>query len=221
MTVEELVSLSTPPLKPEDAVELALGLLMEFRVRHLPVVDDAGDLVGVISEEQLLESGDPDLEVWELLGAPPLSARPGDHVFDVTKVMVGHDLTTLPVATEEGRYIGLVKRHDIFDLFARMLSTQEKGAIITLEIEARDYSLAQLVYTIEQNDVRILSIAAEMPGSPEGKIRVTLKLNVTDTTRVRHMMEHHGYRVVASFSEDETDEDLQLRILEFMRYLEV
>ena len=39
--------------------------------------------------------------------------------------------------------------------------------------------------------------------------------------RVRHVLEYHGYHVVASFSDDVDDEELQFRIQEFMRYLEV
>lgn len=222
MNIETLISKAAPSLKPGDTAEHALGLLMELRVRHLPVVDEEGFLIGLISEDRLLEvATGPDATIDSMLGARPVSAGPETHLFDVTKAMVEHDLTTLPIATSAGRYLGLVKRHDIFDRFARMLSTQESGAILALEIDPRDYSLSQLVYTIEQNDVKILSIASEAPDEPGGKIRVTLKLNVKDTARVRHMLEHFGYHVVASFSEDGSDEELQLRIQEFMRYLEV
>lgn len=222
MTIQTLISKAAPPLKPSDTAEHALGLLMELRVRHLPVVDDEGSLVGLISEEQLLDAAaGPDAAIATLLGPRPISAGPETHLFDVTKAMVEHDLTTLPIATHGGRYLGLVKRHDIFDRFARMLSTQESGAILALEIDPRDYSLSQLVYAIEQNDVKILSIASEAPDEPGGKIHVTLKLNVKDTARVRHMLEHYGYRVVAAFSEEGDDEELQFRIQEFMRYLEV
>lgn len=222
MTIRDLISTSTPPLRPSDTAEHALGLLMEMRVRHLPVVDRSGKLVGVISEDQLLESASgPDALIDTLLGARPVSAGPDTHLFDVTKTMVQHELTTLPIAEEGQEYVGLVKRHDIFDRFAKMLSTQESGAIVALEEDQRDYSLSKLVYTIEQNGVKILSIASEAPESEVGKIRVTLKLNVQDASRVRHMLEHYGYHVVATFSDDTTDEDLQLRVQEFMRYLEV
>lgn len=220
MTIEQLVSRTTPPLKPEDTVEHALGLLMELRVRHLPVVDDGGKLVGLISEDQLLDAFDPDMPVGLLLGPMPLSVHPGNHVFEVTKIMVDHDLTTLPVTDADGSYVGSVGRHDIFDQFARMFSTQETGAILALEIEPRDYSLAKLVHTIEQNDVKVLSVASE-PDPSAGTIRVTLKLNVTDAVRVRHMLEHYGYHVVAAFGESEDEDDLRQRIEEFMRYLEV
>lgn len=220
MSIQELINHATPPLQPSDTVEHALGLMMEFRIQHLPVVDAMGLLVGVVSENQLLDADGPDAPVRSLLGRQPIIAEPDAHVFDVTKIMVQHDLTTLPVATADNRYIGLVRRHDIFDQFARMFSTQEAGAILAIEVSPRDYSLSQLVYIIEQNDIKILSIATEMPTTSTGQVRITLKLNVQDTSRVRHMLEHHGYHIVATFS-DENDEDLQLRVLEFMRYLEV
>lgn len=221
MTIETLVSEVTPPLRPSDTVEHALGLLLEFRVRHLPVVTEDGFLAGVISEDQLLDASGPDALLESLLGLAPVSVRPETHVFDATKVIVDHDLTALPIATEEGRYVGLVKRHNIFDQFARMLSTQETGAIIALEVDRRDYSLAKLAHMIEQNDVKILSTATEHPNSSEGKMKVTLKLNVNDTSRIRHILEHHGYHVVASFSDDRDDDDFKDRLQEFMRYLEV
>lgn len=221
MTIQRLISKETPPLKLGDTVEHALGLMMEVRVRHLPVVGDDRFLVGVVSEEQLLDAAGPDAPVRDLLGPKAISVRPNDHVFDVTKLIVKHDLTTVPVAEEGGTYVGIVRRHDLFDQFARMLSTQEAGAILAIETSPRDYSLSQLVYIVEQHNAKILSIATEPPEDASGEIRITLKLNITDTARIRHMLEHHGYHVVAAFSEDENDEDLRWRIDEFMRYLEV
>ena len=221
MTIETLVSEITPPLQPSDSVEHALGLMLELRVRHLPVVSSEGRLIGLISENQLLDAMGPDDPLENLLGLEPASVSPETHVFDATKVIVDHNLTALPIAREDGTYVGLVKRHNIFEQFARMLSTQESGAIIALEVDQRDYSLAQLAHTIEQNDVKILSTATEAPNSPDGKMKVTLKLNVNDTARVRHILEHYGYRVVASFSDDRDDDDFRDRLQEFMRYLEV
>ncbi len=220
MVVQALINRTIAPLRPGDSVEHALGMLMEYRVRHLPVVTLAGELIGLVSEEQLLDAPESGSRVDSLLAEAPVSARQDLHVFEATKTIVDHGLTVLPVATENRTYLGVVKRHDIFDLFARMLSTQESGAILALEVDPADYSLSKLVYSIEQNDVKILSIASESPND-EGMVRVTLKLNANDTSRIRHVLEHEGYRVVASFSENDDDEDLKMRVQEFMRYLEV
>lgn len=218
MKIGDLISPSVAPLHLGDTVEHALGVLLETNVRHLPVVSADGRLVGLLTEEQLLEASGPDAPVEQLLGPLPISAQPGDHVFDVTKRIIQHDLTLLPVTSTDGHYEGTVRRYDIFEQFARMLATQEPGAILALEIAPRDYSLAKLIHTIEQSDVKVLSIASEPP-TGTGATRVTIKLNTTDATRVRHMLEHHGYRILAAFGE--RDDEILERVQAFMRYLEV
>lgn len=220
MVIRNLISPSLIPLKPADTVEYALGLLLEMRVRHLPVVDGTGKLIGLVSEDQLLDAGSPDMRVENLLTARSVTASPDLHVFEAAKTIVAHGLTALPVVDESDRYVGVVRRHEIFDQLARMLSTQEAGAILALEVEPKNYSLSKLVYAIEQNEVKVLSVATESPGEG-GPIRVTLKLDAQDTARVRHVLEHHGYHVVAAFSDTDDEDDLQDRIEEFMRYLEV
>ncbi len=221
MTVETLISNTTPPLKRADTVEYGLGLMMELRVRHLPVVDADRHVVGIVSEDMMLDAAGPDALVDTLLGQDPLSVESDTHVFEVASVMMHHSLTTMPVTDSNREYIGLLRRTDLFEWFARLLSTQEPGAILALEIEERDYALSQVIYAIEQNNVRVLSLSSEQSNRDEGLICVTLKLNTKDAARVRHLLEHHGYRVVAAFGEDETEDDLADRVQEFMRYLEV
>jgi len=219
MKVQDVLSASTPALREEDTVEHALGLLMEHRVRHLPVLSDEDHLAGIIAEAQLMDAPSADTEIGQLVRPRPVSIHPHAHIFDAARIMVEHDLTTLPATREGLEYVGLVKRHDIFDQFAQMLATQEPGAILALEVDPRDYALAKLIHAIEQNGAKVLAVASESPDQTSDKTRVTLKLNITDTTRVRHVIEHHGYRIVASFSED--DAEMLERAQAFMRYLDV
>lgn len=221
MTIGSLISTSAPPLKATDSAEFALSLMMELRVRHLPVVDDSGKLIGNVSEDRLLDADGPEVHVGQLVEGDPVSATVDQHVFDATRIMVKHDLTTLPVLDRNGQLAGLVKRHEILDKFARMLSAHESGAILALEVHPSDFSLSQLVYSIEQADVKILSIATESLAREGGMIAITLKLNSSGTSRIRHVLEHQGYRIVASFSDEYDEEEFRNRIQEFMRYLEV
>jgi signal-transduction protein with cAMP-binding, CBS, and nucleotidyltransferase domain len=218
MKVQDAIDTTMITLHPSDSIEEALGQLMEYHVRHLPVVAD-GDLVGILSEEQVMAAPGPDASVGELLAAHPISVSPDAHIFDAAQMMVDHSLSVVPVADDSGRYLGLIRRHDIFDHFAQMLATQEPGAILALEVNPRDYALAQLIHLIEQNDAKVRAVASETPDNSTEDIRVTLKLNVRDTSRVRHVLEHNGYHVVASFGDD--DRDVRELADAFMRYLEV
>lgn len=219
MKARDAINHSISTLKVSDSVETALGRLMEHHINHLPVVDEEGDLMGVLSERRLMDADGPDAAIESLLVGRPVSVPPDAHIFDAARTMVEHDLSTIPVADVKGHYYGLIQRHDIFDKFAQMLSTQQAGAIVALEVDPRDYALAKLIHLIEQNDGKVLAVASESPDQSTGKIRVTLKLNVKDTSRIRHVLEHNGYHVVASFGEDE--EELEELVEEFVRYLEV
>ncbi len=219
MKVRDAIHSTTPALQTSDTVEDALGLLMEHHVRHLPVVGDDGRLAGVISEDRLMDAEGPESPIDSLLIGRPVSVPPEAHIFDAARTMIENDLSTVPVADSDRQYLGVLRRHDIFDQFAQMLSTRQSGAILALEVDSRDYALAKLIHVIEQNEAKVLAVASELPEDSTEDIRVTLKLNVKDTSRVRHVLEHHGYHVVAAFGEG--DGELEEMVEEFVRYLEV
>lgn len=219
MKAQDAIHSDTPSLHPADTIEEAMGTLMEYHVRHLPVVDDDGDLVGILSEDQLMTAPGPDAKIGDLLAARPISIHPEAHIFDAARMLVEHDLNVVPVARKDGTYLGLIRRHDIFEQFSKMLATEEPGAILALEVDPRDVALGKLIHVIEQNEAKVRAVASETPERSTEKIRVTLKLNVKETARIRHVLEHHGYHVVASFGEQ--GEEIEELVDEFMRYLEV
>lgn len=217
MTVATILS-SIAPLSTEDSVAEALVELAEAHVAHLPVLDPQGQLDSIVAEVALREHPEPNAPLGALVAGSPVSIALDTHVFDAAHLMRQHGLGILPVVGEDGAYTGLVVRQDVFGQLAHMLATEEPGAIVVLDVARADFSLGQVAQLIEQNGVRILSVSTEDdPGA--GRVRVTLKLNVTDTARVRHLMAHYDYHVVAVF--DEAQDDLEERAAAFLRYLNV
>ena len=224
MTVQNLLSPDLEPLAATDTVEQALDWFVDLDVEHLPVVNDEGHLVALVAEDELLEQEDPTVLLGSLGGLGALSVGPEVHLFEAASLLAVHHLSVLPVADAAGDYIGLVRRHQLFEKFATMLSTGAPGAILILEVAPRDYSLSQLSHLIEQTDAKVLSVSTQTPDASAFDptvLRLTIKLNVTDTSRVRYLLEQNGYRIAAAFNEDDNEEEFSLRIQEFMRYLEV
>ena len=217
MTVATLLR-ALDPLATTDTVGEALVEMAEAHVAHLPVLDPLGHLDAVVTEAALREHPAHDAPLGSLIAGEPVSIGLDTHVFDAAHLMRQHGLSTIPVLGEDGTYAGLVVRSDVFAQLAHMLATEEPGAILVLDVPRADFSLGQVAHLVEQNDVRVLSSSTEDdPGA--GLVRVTLKLNVTDTARVRHVLAHRGYRVTAVF--DEAENDLESRAAEFLRYLDV
>ena len=54
-TVEQFMSTDLFTVRPEDVIDLAASLMHWKHVRHVPVEDDNGELVGIVSHRDLLE----------------------------------------------------------------------------------------------------------------------------------------------------------------------
>ncbi|MEO0788788.1 MAG: CBS domain-containing protein [Bacteroidota bacterium] len=219
MTAAELTTDTILPLQTTDTGSEALGLMSDFYLRHLPVVDN-GRLVRIISEDELLDS-DPEAEIgqYKLMQLPP-AVRAEDHLYDVMKVLARHQLTIVPVVDADLKYLGMVTAEDVLNYFSDSGSFQDPGAIIVLSMHRHDYSLAEIARIVESEGVLILSnFVRSFPDS--NRIEVTIKLNSENVGAIIATLERYDYQVKASFNEREFKDALMDRYDSLMNYLNV
>ena len=140
----------------------ALGIMAEFYVKHLPIVNNT-QLLGLVSEDDLLHH-DPE----EPVGAMALSlSRPyvhsNDHFYEVLRMMALHHLSVIPVIDEDDNYLGIITLEDLLQHFARMGGFAEPGSIIVVEISKRGYSLAEIARAVRWAMVPAVAVAIALP----------------------------------------------------------
>lgn len=103
-------------LRPEATVEEAIRILLEREISGAPVVDGEGQLVGIISEFQLLEVlYSPELKaaaLGEFMTRDVLTVGEQALLSDVVSLMIAHRIRRVPVV-HEGRVVGLLTRRDL------------------------------------------------------------------------------------------------------------
>jgi CBS domain-containing protein len=103
---------------PSATVAELLDLLARFNVGALPVVDDEQQLVGIVSERdvvrQLHERGNDLLgaTVGEIMSAEVVTCSPRDRAADLARIMTDRRIRHLPVCDERG-LIGIVSIGDL------------------------------------------------------------------------------------------------------------
>lgn len=218
MIASELISYEIPPLKPSDSGNRVLQWMEEFKVKDMVVVKGK-QYVGIIEEADLLDRNNLEekLDKYHLDLKKPFVFK-NQHVFEVIGLFVEHDIDVLPVLNEKSEYEGLITAKNILHYLAEIVSVASQGSIITLEMNAVDYSLVEIAKMVESDDAKILtSFITSLPNS--SKIEVTIKINKTDITRILHTFNRFNYVVTASFNESEYHQDLKKRYDEFMRFL--
>ncbi len=219
MIASELISYEIPLLKLGDSGEKAIDWMEEFKLVELPIVDN-GEYFGLISEEDILSADDLSIEIGTLeryFKKPFVNQN--QHLFEVIGELGQKEVTVMPVLNQ-GDYIGLITNDKVLKALANTISVINPGSIITLELNASDYSLAEISKMVESDDAKILTsyLTSHVDST---KLEVTLKINKTDISRIIHTFERFNYVVTASYNESEYHEDLKNRYDEFMRFLNI
>jgi CBS domain-containing protein len=120
-TVREIMSRSLVTLRPEMRVMEAAALLLKHGISGAPVVDEAGGLLGLLSEFDLLravaaseyemDAHDAIEVVGDLMSREPFTVTPDMDLFSLAHEFVTMRVRRFPVV-EDGRLIGQVSRRD-------------------------------------------------------------------------------------------------------------
>jgi len=132
-TVGQFMATDLFTVRPDDIVDFAASL-MEWRyVRHVPVEDDSGRLLGLISHRQLLrliargldkETGP--VMVRDIMRPDPKAIGPETTTVEAIRLMRENKLSCLPV-TENGKLVGLVTEYDLIVVASRLLESVLDG----------------------------------------------------------------------------------------------
>ena len=219
MIAQELINHMVPPLKVTDDAHKAIVWMEEFRCNYLPVVDD-GELQGFISEEIILESNEIEKSVGSFnLKGKDCTVSMDSHFFDILRVAGEHKLNMVAVLNEEGKYAGIITVLQVMASFAQSASVQMPGGILVLSMDLIDYSLAEISRYVEENNAKIISSTMVEDTLDKGKIKLTLKINQLDLSRIVATLERFGYRVIGRYQEDARDDDSKERLDMLMKYL--
>lgn len=221
MIAEELINHMIPPLKVTDDGHKAIVWMEEFRCNHLPVVDN-GDLLGFISEEIILESNEIGKKLSDFqLEGQRCFVSPHAHFFDILKVAGEHKLQIVAVLNEDNKYVGVITVQDIMTSFAQTASVQMPGAILVLSMDLIDYSLAEISRYVEENNAKVISSTMVEDPMDKGKIKLTLKINQQDLTRIAATLERFNYRVIGRYQETKLDTGEKERLDMLLKYLDI
>ncbi len=159
MKIKEVMTRDVATVRPGASLKEVASILAERRISGLPVVDEEGRLLGVVSEADILfkERGpskptgvlgrlldpyrlDDQLKLdartaKEAMTAPALTIGPERPVSEAAAKMIDDGVNRLPVVDVDGALLGIVTRADLVRAFVR--SDEEIAQEIREDVLAR------------------------------------------------------------------------------------
>ncbi|GAP21855.1 CBS and ACT domain-containing protein [Leptolinea tardivitalis] len=196
---------------PKTSLDEALSLMTKEHIRRLPVVDQTGNLVGIVTELDLLKaspSAATSLSVWEiksLLSSFPIEKIMTRDVFTVTedmpleeaaRIMSDHKIGGMPVVRGES-VVGIITETDIFKAFLEVFGAREAGLRLTVETAKGPGIIARLSQAIYENGGNILSMGSFL-GEDSKTSQLVMRIEGVEEKQLLKAIKPYVTRVVDS-----------------------
>jgi acetoin utilization protein AcuB len=164
----------------DQSLSAAHHYMEEQSIRHLPVVNRAGAMVGLVTEDDLLRaepSGATSLSVWEIhslldrvkvkdvMIRELITTTEDTPIEEAAHLMLEHKIGCLPVL-RDSKLVGIITESDMFQTFMELFAARQKGLRITMEVPDQEGELAKVAQAIADQGGYIAACGTFMSEDP-------------------------------------------------------
>jgi acetoin utilization protein AcuB len=210
MFVRDRMSSPAVTITPDRSLQDALKLMHERQFRRLPVVGDRHELIGIVSERDLLYASPPpaalldgqrldnllsELRVGEIMTEEVIATAPDAFIEEAARLMADHKIGGLPVVDEDNHVVGVITETDVFRAFIDIYRAGHSGLYLTLEVPDRKGVVVELSRAIFDWGGNIVSVSS-FYDDRKGEHKLIIKGHDIEKDRVVGVLESLGYYVV-------------------------
>ncbi len=198
--------------KDADILE-AKELMEQYQIRHVPVVEPDGLLIGMITDRDIrsalplsyykkdnpLETAnklsDPSIKVKEIMSQNLTTLSPMDTIQDalllIQKTMVG----ALPVVDKKDKLLGIISVRDLLRAFINVLGFGQPGTLLCILVEEKIGQLKKIVDIITEEKISFGSVLVARYWE-EGQRAVFPYLLTNNVISVKKKLKDAGYTLL-------------------------
>ena len=188
-------------ISPDASLLEARQLIHEKGNRHLVVVDENRNVVGIVTERDLLEVAPPDstrrINVSAFMTPKErlVWITPDTLIEEAVQLLHDHKIRCLPVL-EEGRLYGIFTETDALSHLVDLFGLKKKGTRLTLALEDKPSALFGVLKVLTDHKVNVISVV-----SPsffvEGKRVAAIRIETEKYEAIVKDLEKAGYPVLS------------------------
>jgi acetoin utilization protein AcuB len=202
MLVKNRMTKNPITVKPDLPIAEALEWMRREKVRHFPVVNKKGELVGIVARDDLLyASPSPvtSLSMWEItylmsqvtvdeaMTTDVITCEEDMPLEEAARVMFDNKIGSLPVM-RDGTVVGIITESDLFEAFLELFGGHERGVRLTVLAPYYKGSLADISTKITEAGGLILALNV-FEGEDPSNWGCTLKVTDIDKDELLEVVE--------------------------------
>ena len=129
MNASDLMTEDPMTLPVNAKVREALSVLQTLEIRHLPIVSESNELLGMLSDRDLrsAKASDLDMRVVELMSSDVMSVGPEADAGEVIDLMIESKVGAVPVVDDEtSSLVGIISYIDVLRHLRGLVATDDE-----------------------------------------------------------------------------------------------
>jgi acetoin utilization protein AcuB len=190
MLVKEWMTTDPITVTPETSIMKASQIMKENNVRRMPVVDDKGKVVGIITDRDLKEASPSkattldvhelyyllsELKVKDIMSRRVITIKPSDTVEKAAVIMLEHKVTGLPVIDGDN-LVGVLSQGDVFRVLTSITGIYRGGTQFAFSLPDKAGTIKEVGDVIRKHGGRMVSILTSYDMCEEGTRNVYIRV---------------------------------------------
>lgn len=186
-----------------DLLSHAEEIAQAKSVHQLPVLDESGRLVGIITDRDIRSAIGYDrmlrekLQVQEVMTQEPITVKPDDTLSSVLKTFCEHRFGAMPVV-QSNQLVGIITRHDLLMAMSAMLGLDHNGADIEVALPDVFANLATVFEALSRSDGTLHGAVVARSRDGRDKPSLYLRIGKHDKPDVQHRLRRAGMVMLES-----------------------
>lgn len=206
MLVEEIMNTSVPTLTPTHTINDALKILKEQRIRHIPIINEEREVLGVVTDRDLKEATPSSLQSKqdaEILNLPlekimtknPITGHPLDFVEETASIFYDNRIGCLPIVSR-GKLVGMITESDLLYKFIELTGVHQPGSQMEIRVPNRPGVLFEISKVIYEQKVNLLSVLV-YPDKNDSEYKIlVLRVKTMNTLKLVQAVKDAGFEVL-------------------------
>ncbi len=206
MLVEEIMTRDCITLPPHEKIETALKKLNQHRIRHIPIVNEEQEVIGIVSDRDVRDASpsifDPPEksevlhhEIQTIMSKPVITVHPLDFIEDVASIFYEHEIACVPV-TENNKLVGIVTEKDVLYTLIQLTGIHEQSSKIEVKVDNKIGMLPEVTNTIGEFKENISSVLVyPYKDNPNKKI-LTYRIQTMNPLPIIEALKTKGFEVL-------------------------
>jgi acetoin utilization protein AcuB len=190
MQVQNWMSTGVITVTEDTPIIDVIQKLEAHSIRHIPVIRERG-LVGMITDQGVKEATPSktatmtarelycllaELKARDVMQPNPILMRPYESVELAALRMLEHNVTGMPVATDNGELVGIISQIDVLRFLVSITGIYQRGVQLGFNLEDRPGSIRDVADVIRRENAQIVSILSSTDTADEGYRHVFMRI---------------------------------------------